>query len=154
MNILVTGGAGFIGSNLCARLLSMGHLVICLDNLQTGNLKNLEQFKSNRNFIFKKADITNKQFFPKLDFIWHLACPASPPKYQADGYKTLQTSLIGTMNMLELAKTHNCPLLFIIILSKSTFIRSDSKHGKLCNKQSFTLTSDGVIFSPLGDNKE
>ena len=109
---LVTGGAGFIGTNLCARLLNMGHIVICLDNLETGALSNIEQFKSNPNFIFKRSDIVDKQFFPKLNYIWNLACPASPPKYQANGYKTLQTSLIGTINMLELAKTHNCPMLF------------------------------------------
>jgi len=109
---LVTGGAGFLGSNLCAQLLEKGHIVICLDNLQTGSFKNISEFKNNQNFLFKKADITNKQYFPHIDFIWHLACPASPPKYQADGYKTLQTSILGTMNMLELARVHNCPLLF------------------------------------------
>ena len=109
---LVTGGAGFLGSNLCERLLSDGHIVICLDNLQTGNNKNIEKYLENPDFLFKFADITNKQYFPHIDFIWHLACPASPPKYQADGYKTLQTSILGTMNVLELARVHNCPLLF------------------------------------------
>jgi UDP-glucuronate decarboxylase len=109
---LVTGGAGFLGTNLCTRLLDMGHIVICLDNFQTGKESNISKLISNPNFLVKKADVCNKQFFPKLNYIWHLACPASPPKYQADGYKTLQTGLIGTMNMLELAKTHNCPLLF------------------------------------------
>ena len=109
---LVTGGAGFIGSNLCERLLKEDHIVICLDNLQTGNLSNIKKLLTNNNFLFKRADIIEKQFFPKLDYIWHLACPASPPKYQQDGYKTLQTSLIGTMNMLELAKTHKCNFLF------------------------------------------
>lgn len=109
---LVTGGAGFLGSNLCERLLSEGHIVICLDNLQTGNKKNIEEFLENPDFLFKYADITNKQYFPHIDYIWHLACPASPPKYQADGYKTLQTSLLGTMNVLELARVHNCQLLF------------------------------------------
>lgn len=109
---LVTGGAGFLGSNLCGRLLNDGHIVICLDNLQTGNKKNIEEFNKNPDFLFKYADIINKQFFPHIDYIWHLACPASPPKYQEDSYKTLQTSIIGTMNVLELAKIHNCPLLF------------------------------------------
>lgn len=109
---LVTGGAGFLGSNLCERLLHEGHIVICLDNLQTGNKKNIEEFLTNPDFLFKYADITNKQYFPHIDYIWHLACPASPPKYQADGYKTLQTSLLGTMNVLELARVHNCHLLF------------------------------------------
>jgi len=109
---LVTGGAGFLGSNLCARLLQEGHIVICLDNLQTGNNKNITEFLTNPDFLFKYADITNKQYFPHIDYIWHLACPASPPKYQEDGYKTLQTSILGTMNVLELARVHNCPLLF------------------------------------------
>ena len=109
---LVTGGAGFLGSNLCSRLLEQGHIVICLDNLQTGNKKNVEEFQDNPDFLFKLADITNKQYFPHIDYIWHLACPASPPKYQEDGYKTLQTSILGTMNVLELARVHNCSLLF------------------------------------------
>jgi UDP-glucuronate decarboxylase len=109
---LVTGGAGFLGSNLCGRLLQEGHIVICLDNLQTGSLNNIEEFKNNPDFLFKCADITNKQYFPRIDFIWHLACPASPPKYQADGYKTLQTSILGTMNMLDLARVHQSTLLF------------------------------------------
>jgi UDP-glucuronate decarboxylase len=109
---LVTGGAGFLGTNLCKRLLDMDHIVICLDNLSTGNMANIEILKENSSFLFKNADVTNKQFFPKLDYIWHLACPASPPKYRAEPYKTLQTSLLGTMNMLELAKTHNCKFLF------------------------------------------
>ncbi len=109
---LVTGGAGFLGSNLCARLLREGHIVICLDNLQTGSMKNIEEFLENPDFLFKLADITNKQYFPHIDYIWHLACPASPPKYQDDGYKTLKTSILGTMNVLELASVHNCSLLF------------------------------------------
>lgn len=109
---LVTGGAGFLGSNLCRRLLYVGHIVICLDNFETGSMKNIKDLLDNTDFQLKNADIINKQFFPHLDFIWHLACPASPPKYQKDGYKTLQTSLIGTMNVLELVKTHKCPILF------------------------------------------
>lgn len=109
---LVTGGAGFIGSHLCKILLKMGHIVICLDNLYTGSLNNLKECFLNENFLYKRADVRHKQFFPHLDYIWHLACPASPPKYQKDGYFTLETNLLGTMNMLELAKTHNCNLLF------------------------------------------
>jgi UDP-glucuronate decarboxylase len=109
---LVTGGAGFIGSHLCKALLDLGHYVICLDNLYTSSMNNISEFKNNDNFIFKKADIRNKQFFPHLDYIWHLACPASPPKYQKDGYYTMETCLLGTMNVLELAKVHKCPILF------------------------------------------
>lgn len=108
---LVTGGAGFIGSHLCKKLLELDHIVICLDNLQTGFMENITEFK-NPNFIFKNGDVVDKHFFPHLDYIWHLACPASPEKYQVDGYKTLQTCLIGTMNMLELCNTHQCKFLF------------------------------------------
>lgn len=110
---LVTGGTSFFGSNLCGRLLREGNIVICLDNLQTDSKNNIEEFQNNPDFLLKYADITNKQYFPHIDFIWHLACPASTPKYQINGYKTLQTSILGTMNMLELARVHQCPLLFI-----------------------------------------
>jgi UDP-glucuronate decarboxylase len=109
---LVTGGAGFIGSNLCKYLLQLDHIVICLDNFSTGNMCNINSLITNPNFLIKKADIIEKQFFPHLDFIFHLACPASPVKYQEDGYKTLQTSIIGTMNILDLCVTHNCKMLF------------------------------------------
>jgi nucleoside-diphosphate-sugar epimerase len=86
---LVTGGAGFLGSNLCGKLLELGHKVICLDNLSTGFMGNLEEFLENEDFYFKKGDVTEKLYFPYLDYIWHLACPASPQKYQENGYKTL-----------------------------------------------------------------
>lgn len=111
--ILVTGGAGFIGSNLCKRLLeSADTFVICLDNLQTGSLNNIQDLLKHPRFIFKNADVTNKQFFSRIDEIYHLACPASPPKYQDNPYKTLKTSIIGTMNMLKLAKIHKAKFLF------------------------------------------
>ena len=109
---LVTGGAGFLGTNLCIKLLELGHVVICLDNFSTGNMLNIQALMKNHNFILKKGDVTNKHGFTKLDYIWHLACPASPPKYQENGYKTLLTSLMGTMNMLDLALEHKCKLLF------------------------------------------
>lgn len=109
---LVTGGAGFLGTNLCIRLLKMGHKVICLDNFSTGSTSNIEKLMDNPFFMLVEGDVVHKHLFTKLDYIWHLACPASPPKYQANGYKTLLTSLIGTMNMLELALEHGCKLLF------------------------------------------
>jgi len=109
---LVTGGAGFIGSNLCRYLLEQNHIVICLDNFSTGNMNNINSLVTYPNFLIKKADIVEKQFFPHLDYIFHLACPASPVKYQEDGYRTLQTSLMGTMNVLDLCLTHNCKMLF------------------------------------------
>ena len=109
---LVTGGAGFIGSHLCESLLESGHIVICYDNFQTGSIENIKAFQSNPSFSLYEADICTPSTFPHLDYIWHLACPASPPKYQSDGYKTLQICILGTMNMIELAKTHNSKLLF------------------------------------------
>lgn len=109
---LVTGGAGFLGTNLCIRLLEMGHRVICFDNFSTGYISNIEKLMDNPFFILINGDVIHKHSFNKLDYIWHLACPASPPKYQANGYKTLLTSLIGTMNMLELSLEHKCKLLF------------------------------------------
>jgi UDP-glucuronate decarboxylase len=109
---LVTGGAGFLGTNLCIKLLQLGHTVICLDDFSTGKMTNIKKLLDNRDFCIKTGDVIHKHSFPKLDYIWHLACPASPPKYQANGYKTLQTSLIGTMNMLDLALENKCKLLF------------------------------------------
>jgi UDP-glucuronate decarboxylase len=109
---LVTGGAGLLGSNLCDRLLREGHIVICLDNLQTGNKKNIEKYLENPDFLFKYADIINKQYFPHIDYIWHLDCLLTSQKYHVDNYNTLQTSILGTMNMLELTRVHNCMLLF------------------------------------------
>lgn len=109
---LVTGGAGFLGTNLCIRLLEMGHEVICLDNFSTGNRSNIEKLMKDQYFHLVEGDVVDKHSFEKLDYIWHLACPASPPKYQANGYKTLLTSLMGTMNMLDLALSHKCKLLF------------------------------------------
>ena len=89
-NILVTGGAGFIGSHLCGRLLSDNHKVICLDNLFTGSLKNIEQFKKNNNFEFVRHDIIEPYFRENIDEIYNLACPASPIQYQFNPIKPLK----------------------------------------------------------------
>ncbi len=113
---LVTGGAGFIGTNLCRRLLEMGHRVVCVDNLSTGHFSNISDLLANKDFCFIDADIVtpiSDGLLPvMITHIWHLACPASPPKYQAEPYKTLQTSLLGTMHMLELARLHAAKFLF------------------------------------------
>ncbi len=104
--ILVTGGAGFLGSNLCEKLINLGHEVIGLDNLYTGNLKNLESLLSNKKFQFIQHDIEEKINL-KVDWIFNLACPASPPHYQKNPIKTTTTNVIGSLNMLELAKKNN-----------------------------------------------
>lgn len=110
--ILITGGAGFIGSHLCRSQLNKGNIVICIDNLSTGYLQNIKDISSHPDFYFKKHDIIHKLYIPHIDEIYHLACPASPPKYQLDPIKTLQTSFVGTMNVLELAVINKCKLLF------------------------------------------
>ena len=101
--ILVTGGAGFIGSHLCERLLNEGNDVICLDNYFTGNKDNIRHLISNDHFELVRHDIT-KPYTAEVDEIYNLACPASPVHYQYDAVKTIQTCVIGSMNMLGLAK--------------------------------------------------
>ena len=103
MKILVTGGTGFIGSNLCKKLLEMGNYVICLDNNFTGSMKNIIEFKNNPNFEFIRHDIT-LPIYLEVDQIYHLACPASPKNYQYNSIKTIKTNILGTLNMLGLAK--------------------------------------------------
>jgi UDP-glucuronate decarboxylase len=112
MKILVTGGAGFLGSNLCSRLLEQGNQVICFDNLYSGREKNIEELKSNPNFSFVKGDITEKIDITGLDRIYNLACPASPPAYQKDPIFTWKTNVIGILNILELSRLNgNIPVL-------------------------------------------
>jgi len=103
MRILVTGGAGFLGSNLCLRLLNEGHHVVCLDNFHTGSKRNLTTCLENPRFELIEHDVQEPIRF-EVDAIYHLACPASPPHYQADPIRTMKTSFLGTLNMLELAK--------------------------------------------------
>lgn len=101
--ILITGGAGFIGSHLCDRLLNEGNEVICIDNLFTGRRKNIEHHLSNHNFEFVRHDIT-APYLAEVDQIYNLACPASPVHYQYNPIKTVKTSVMGAINMLGLAK--------------------------------------------------
>ena len=109
---LITGGAGFIGTNLCKRLLKEGHKVICVDNLYTGQMRNIELLMSNPNFKFINHNIIEPlKIEEKIDEIYNLACPASPPHYQKDPLFTINTCYIGMTNMLELAKKNNCKIL-------------------------------------------
>jgi UDP-glucuronate decarboxylase len=101
--ILVTGGAGFIGSHLCERLLSLGHEVICLDNYFTGSKMNIVHLLDNPYFELIRHDVTMPVFL-ETDEIYNLACPASPVHYQYNGIKTIKTSVMGAINTLGLAK--------------------------------------------------
>ncbi len=103
MRILVTGGAGFIGSHLCERLLSEGNEVVCLDNFFTGRKQNIEHLRDNKDFELVRHDVTEPIMF-EVDQIYNLACPASPIHYQYNPVKTVKTSVMGTINMLGLAK--------------------------------------------------
>jgi len=109
--ILVTGGAGFIGSHLCKKLLNENHKVICLDNHFTGTLKNIEELENNNNFEFVNHDITKPYYRDNIDEIYNLACPASPIHYQSNPIKTVKTCTIGVINMLGLAKKNKAKIL-------------------------------------------
>ena len=103
MRILITGGAGFLGSHLCDRLLADGHELICLDNLFTGRKSNIAHLLGNPNFEFVRHDVIDPFKF-EVDQIYNLACPASPPHYQFNPIKTTKTSVMGAINCLGLAK--------------------------------------------------
>ncbi len=101
--ILVTGGGGFLGSHLCARLLELGHEVICVDNFYTGQKRNIQPLMSNPNFEYMRHDVTFPLYL-EVDEIYNLACPASPVHYQHSPVQTIKTSVHGAINMLGLAK--------------------------------------------------
>jgi len=110
--ILIAGGAGFIGSNLCERLICQGHQVICLDNLYTGSMENINHLLDNTLFEFINHDIIYPlEIDGPIDQIYNLACPASPPKYQLDPIYTLTINFQGVLNLLHLAKTKGATLL-------------------------------------------
>jgi UDP-glucuronate decarboxylase len=108
--ILVTGGAGFIGSHLCKNLLDAGNQVYCLDNFFTGHKKNIANIQHNRNFSLIEHDVKEK-FFIDVDEIYNLACPASPKNYQIDPVDTIQTCVLGAINVLSLAKSCDAKIL-------------------------------------------
>jgi UDP-glucuronate decarboxylase len=103
MRVLVTGGAGFLGSHLCDRLIGQGHDVLCLDNFFTGRKQNIEHLLGNTRFEFIRHDVIDPYKF-EVDQIYNLACPASPPHYQYNPIKTIKTSVMGAINCLGLAK--------------------------------------------------
>lgn len=110
MKILVTGGTGFIGNHLCRKLLKQGNKVICLDNNFSGSMDNIADLLEDKNFSFVHHDVTEK-FYYDVEQIYHLACPASPKAYQYDPIFTLKTNFLGSLNVLELAKSNNSRVL-------------------------------------------
>jgi len=110
MRILVTGGAGFVGSHLSRRLIELGHEVLVVDNFYTGSRMNVSDLLQNPSFEIIRHDIT-QPFFAEVDAVMNLACPASPVHYQKHPVQTTKTSVLGTTNMLGLAKRLNVPIL-------------------------------------------
>jgi UDP-glucuronate decarboxylase len=108
--VMVTGGAGFLGSHLCDRLLAEGHEVLCIDNLFTGTKQNVEHLRGHPHFEFIRHDVTFP-LYVEVDEIYNLACPASPIHYQHDPVQTTKTSVHGAINMLGLAKRLGCKIL-------------------------------------------
>jgi UDP-glucuronate decarboxylase len=109
LRVLVAGGAGFLGSHMCDRLIQEGYEVICLDNLQTGSRANVEHLMHHPRFVFMEHDVVNPLDL-EVEEIYNFACPASPPHYQADPIKTLKTSVLGALNLLELAKKYQAKI--------------------------------------------
>ena len=108
--ILVTGGAGFLGSHLCDKLIEMGHEVICLDNFFTGTRKNIVHLLNNPNFELMRHDVMHP-IYAEVEWIFNLACPASPVHYQRDPVRTIKTSIMGALNTLGLAKRNGSRIL-------------------------------------------
>ena len=108
---LVTGGAGFLGSHLCDALLGEGYKVLCVDNLLTGRISNLEHLNNDSRFEFRQLDICDPFDCGKVDYVFHFACPASPVDYLTHGVTTLKVGSIGTLHALEIARKYNAKYL-------------------------------------------
>ena len=127
MQNLVTGGAGFIGSHICNALIDRGEEVICLDDLSSGYLQNINHLQNNNKFTFIKKSVLNKVQI-RTDKIWHFACPASPVFYMKDPIKTAKISFIGTLNMLQLAKKNKAK--FLLASSSEIYGHQKSNNQK------------------------
>ena len=108
--VLVAGGAGFIGSHLCDKLINEGYRVLCIDNLYTGRMDNIQHLLENPCFSYAIHDVTVPMSYDGISLIFNLACPASPIHYQKDAIYTTKTAVWGTLNLLELAKENHCPI--------------------------------------------
>jgi UDP-glucuronate decarboxylase len=111
MRMLIAGGAGFLGSHLCGQLLKLDYEVVCLDDLSTGTHKNIEKFLENKKFSFEYHDVTKPIKLEHFDGILNFACPASPLAYQQNPIQTLKTSILGSMNLLDLANRYGARIL-------------------------------------------
>ncbi|HSM85815.1 MAG TPA: UDP-glucuronic acid decarboxylase family protein [Candidatus Limnocylindrales bacterium] len=111
MRVLVTGGAGFIGSHLCDALLGEGHTVVCADNLLTGNPRNIAHLRSDSRFEFRKIDVNQPYDTERVDYIFHFASPASPADYMEHGIETLKAGSLGSFHSLDLAKKYGAGFL-------------------------------------------
>lgn len=110
MNIMITGGAGFLGSHLCERLLAVGNHVLCVDDFSTGRKENIAHLLTTQRLQLLQHDIS-QPLDVEVDAIYNLACPASPVHYQADPIQTMRTSVLGSLNLLELARRRSIPIL-------------------------------------------
>ena len=133
--ILVTGGAGFLGSHLCERLLNNGHEVLCVDNFFSSTRRNVVHLLDNPNMELVRHDVTFPQYV-EVDEIFNLACPASPIHYQFDPVQTTKTSVIGAINMLGLAKRVKAKILQRRRLRCTRSDRASSDRGILGERQS------------------
>ena len=162
LNVLVTGGAGFLGSHLCLKLLQMGYNVFCLDNLYSCSNDNIDDLNEFSNFKFINGDVCDYKIDFSIDLIFNLACPASPVHYQSNPVKTVQTNILGSINMLDLARKNNAKILQAstsevygdpkISLQEENYwgnvnpigIRSCYDEGKRCAETLFLIIIDNI----------